>query len=84
MFLVKKRLEEINIGFLKQVTGNRARWQQDGCWRREGADSMLQVAGTQPLRTYIDRRQATVAEWVATRPIFEVCAQEIWYEGGGR
>ena len=37
---------------------------------------MLQVAGTQPLIMYIGRIQATVAEWVSTRPIFEVCAQE--------
>ena len=30
------------------------------------------------------RQKATVAEWVATRPIFDVCAQETGYEGGGR
>ena len=29
------------------------------------------------------RRKATVAEWVFTRPIFDVCAQETGYEGGG-
>ena len=26
----------------------------------------------------------TVAEWVAIRPIFDVCARETGYEGGGR
>ena len=33
--------------------------------------------------TYIGRRQATVAQWVALRPLFEVCAREKGYEGGG-
>ena len=37
---------------------------------------MLQVVGIQPLRTHLDRRQATVAEWVATQIIFKVCAQK--------
>ena len=32
----------------------------------------------------MDRQQATVAEWVATRPIFDVCAREKGYEGGER
>ena len=49
---------------------------------------MLQAAGMQPLQTYIDRRQVMMADWVATCPIFEVCAQEeIWgmqAGGGGR
>ena len=45
---------------------------------------MLQAAGTQPLQTWIDRSRATVAEWVSTGPIFEVCAQEKGNKGGGR
>ena len=32
---------------------------------------------------YIGRRQTTVAKWVAIRPLFEVCAREIGYKGGG-
>ena len=35
------------------------------------------------LRTYVDRRQATVAEWVALWPIFGVCVREMGNEGGG-
>ena len=33
--------------------------------------------------TYIGIRQATLAQWVALRPIFEVCTGEKGYEGGG-
>ena len=40
--------------------------------------------GTQSARIYIDRRQATMAQWVALRPLIEVCARETEYEEGGR
>ena len=45
---------------------------------------MLQVAGTKPLMNYINKRQATVKEWVSICPIFEVCVKEMGYEGGER
>ena len=32
--------------------------------------------------TYIGRLQATVAQWVALQPIFDVCSGEKVYEGG--
>ena len=56
----------------------------DETWKNDGADRVLQVAETKPLWEYIKRRQATVVEWVSLRPIFEVCAEEMGYEGGGR
>ena len=42
-----------------------------------------ELAGTQSAMTYIGRRQGTVAQWVALRPIFEVYTGEKGYEGGG-
>ena len=46
---------------------------------------MLKTAGNQDTRIYIDRRQATVAQWVSLSPIFEVfLQQEKDYEGGGQ
>ena len=47
-------------------------------------EGVREAAGMQALRTYINRRKATVAQWVALRPLFEVYAQETWYKGGGR
>ena len=47
------------------------------------ADRVLKKEGIQSLGDYIDRRQETVAEWVALRPILEVCDKETGYEGGG-
>ena len=53
-------------------------------WQQERADRVLQAAGTKPLWEYINRRQATVAQWGGLRPISEVCAKETGYERGGR
>ena len=36
------------------------------------------------IQTYIDRRQAKVAEWAALRPILDACTRETGYEGGRR
>ena len=36
-----------------------------------------------PLREYIERRQAELAEWVDQRPVFEFCGKETGFEGGG-
>ena len=47
-------------------------------------EEVLQREGTQMLRKYVARQQETVAEWVATRPIFVVCARETGFEGGVR
>ena len=58
------------------MTGERSRQKRNGSWRREGAESVLQAAGMQLLQTYIDKRQATVVEWVSTWPVFEVYVQE--------
>ena len=38
------------------------------------SEEIMQRAGTQTLRMYVARRQATVEEWVSTRTIFDVYA----------
>ena len=47
-----------------------------GTCKKEGAERVLQATWKKPLQEYIERRQATVAEWVALYPIFEVYARE--------
>ena len=54
--------------------------QKDRTWRQVAVETVLEKAGTQTLETYIERRQAIVAEWVALRPILEVCDKEKAYK----
>ena len=59
--------------------------------RRDVGDALIRrrtggswnAVGTQLAMTYIGRRQATMSQWVALHPLFEVCSTETGYEGGG-
>ena len=74
-----QRLEGAHVIFLHQITRKQATWPRDGSWRKVTAGAFLQGAGSQLLRTYVDRRQAKVVEWVALWPIFDVRARETDY-----
>ena len=52
-------------------------------WRKVAAEKVLQVAGNKYLHTYLDRSQEKVAEWVALRTLFGVCARKTGYKRGG-
>ena len=47
------------------------------------AGGTQESAGTQSDRICIEQRQATAAQWVELRPLFEVYARETGYEGEG-
>ena len=79
-----QKLEGENVSFLRQVTRKQEMRQRDGSWRKVPAQIVLQRSGTQALRAYVDRGQATVEEWVTTWHIFDICTQEIGYKGGDR
>ena len=72
-------LEGVHVGFLRQVKNLKAKRLRDGSWRKVAVEKVLQGTGTQPLQTYLDRRQTTVAERVALRPILEVFTNETGY-----
>ena len=73
-----QRLEGKHVSFQYQATGER-----DGSRWKVTAELVLPGAGTQFLRTYVERRQATVVERVALQPIFDVCVIDIGYNIGG-
>ena len=77
------KLEGVHVGFLRQVAGQKTRWLGEDYWRRVVAEIMLRAAGGKPHNTYIEKSQATVTEWMAFRPVFNICAKETVYEGRG-
>ena len=77
------KLEGVHVGFLQQVTGTKVRRLGEKTWTKKGPDRLLQAAGNKQVQEYIDKRQATLAEWVSLWPIFEVYAKETGYGGGG-
>ena len=56
-----KKREGVNVVFLRQVTGKKTQRLEDGSWQKAAADIVIQDTGTQLLKTYIDKRQETVA-----------------------
>ena len=81
---ISRKLEGVHVGILRNITGQREKKQRGGTWRNEAAAKVLKEAGTHSLGAYIDKRQASMAEWVALRPILEICGKGNGYEGGGR
>ena len=79
-----KRIEGTHTEFLQMITGKIEDQLGYGIWETFGEEGIREAAGTQSARIYIDRRQATLAQWVALHPLFELCARETGYEGGGR
>ena len=63
--LMYTKLEGVNVGFLRQVMGQKANRQREKTWRSTSAARVLKEAGTQTLGTYIDKQQVKVVEWVA-------------------
>ena len=74
METMSQRIEGEHVSFLRQVTHKQAAQRWYGSWRQVPVEEVLQVVGTKTLSTYVVRQQATVADWVATRPIFDMCA----------
>ena len=68
--------EVSHTGFLRQITGKQSRRILDGTWETPGEEVVRKAAVSQSEMTYIGRRQATVAQGVALRPIFELCTCE--------
>ena len=80
---IAQRLEGVYVGFLRQVKKLNPKRIKDGSWQKVTSDRVLQGEGTKLIQTYLEIRQATVVEWVALQTIFEVCARDVGYEGGG-
>ena len=66
------------------MTGEKERRLGEKTWWKKRAESVLQAEGTKPLKYYINKRQATLADWLTLRPILKVCANETGYNEGGR
>ena len=66
------------------ITGNREKQLGYGIWETPGEEVIREAGGTYLDRIYIEQRKATMAQWVAIRPLFGVCEREKGYEGEGQ
>ena len=84
---MKRKVEGSHTGLFRYIMGKRARRIGDGMWDTPGIEVVRETAGTQSVMTYIGRQKATVTQWGALWPLFEVCARDKGWKGvdtGGR
>ena len=80
---VSRKLGGVHVNFLRKIMEQKRKRLMDGTCRSEAASKVLKEAFTQTPGSYIDKRQAMVAEWVMLRKILDICDRETGYKGGG-
>lgn len=68
-------LEGFHHRVVRQITGDRTRYcRRTGEWTSTDIAVVMEKAGMFPIREYISRRRSTIADYVATRPIYQATA----------
>ena len=57
----------------RQISGRQPQLLQDGSWEYPPLEEAMWEAGLQEVESYVLRRQNTVAQYIATRPILGLC-----------
>ena len=71
-----KALEGFHHRVIRRITRSMPRRRRDGTWHYPPIGKAMEDAGLFSIEEYISRRQNTVAEYVATRPIFDIVMEE--------
>ena len=71
-----KALESFHHRVARRITGSMPRRLQNCTWYYPPIGKALEDAGLFSIAEYVARRQKTVAEYVATRPIFDLVMEE--------
>ena len=64
-----------------RITGRQPRRGRDGKWFYPSLEGAMKEAGLTDVQTSINRRQNTVAHYIATRPLLELCVGAKQREG---
>ena len=69
---MEKSLEIFQSRVARRITGRQLQRKKDGIWEYPSLAGALMEAGLVGIRTYITRRQNTVAQYIVTRPIVDL------------
>ena len=77
MWVLTPRLEKYLEGFhhqlVQRMAGMVPKRRQDGAWVYTPIGTTLEMVGLEEIRVYIAHRQNTVAHYIATLPIMDLC-----------
>ena len=80
LVVMSRKLKGVHVGFLIEFMNQNSIQQGDGAWRSVAAARIFLEAGTQTMGTYIDKRQAIVADWVVLRLILQISDRVAGYK----
>ena len=66
-------LRRFLYGAVMQLTGRQVQREKDEDWHYPSLEGGMQEAGLTDIRTSILKRQNTVAQYIATRPLLDLC-----------
>ena len=78
---MERALDSFMHGSAKQITGRQPRRGWDGKWFYPSLEGAMKEAGLKDIRTLINNRQNTVAQYIATRPLLDLCEGTNQIEG---
>ena len=52
--------------------------QGEGAWYYPPLESAMEYAGFEEIGVYIQKRQNTVAQYIVTQPIMNLCEKSVW------
>ena len=85
MWVLTQRMERALEIFLsrvtRRITGKQPRQRTDGIWDYPHLAEALGEAGLEGIRTLVTRRQKTVAQYITTQTILELCEKATWRLG---
>ena len=69
---MERALSAFLHGAVRRLTGRQARREKEGEWQYPSLEGAMNEAGLTDIRTSILRRQNTVAQYIATRPLLDL------------
>ena len=71
--MMERALSAFIHGAARRLTGRQPRKGRDGKWHYPSLEGAMKEAGLTDVRTSIQRRQNMVAQYIATRPLLDLC-----------
>ena len=78
---IERALSSFQHRVARRITGRHPRRRGDGSWEYPSLEEALVESGFEGIRKYITRRQNTVAQYIATRLILDLCERSVMSPG---
>ena len=78
---MERTLDSFQHRFARRITGKQPRQRADGSWEYPPLAEALGEAVFEGISKSVTRRQNTVAHYIATRPILDLCERATWRPG---